>query len=83
MCIVTAVTHFQQMYHSVLLLVQVLLLALPIGSLQPIKGLGSRQPEQGQGRHVIVAGFMPHIYQQAGQTCSMSPQKSEELRLLR
>ena len=54
--------HLQQLHNSAFLVLQVGLLALPVGSLKPVQSLCSCQSEQRQRGHVVVAAFMPHIH---------------------
>ena len=75
-------TCLQQLNNPLMLRLEVCFLTLPIRTLQPVQGLCSCQAQQRQGGHLVVAGFVPHIHQQAGQACANQKQHMRQDRHL-
>lgn len=61
--------HLQERDDAGVLVLQVVALALPVGSAQPGECLLGCQAQQGQRGQLIVAGLVPHIHQHPRKTC--------------
>ena len=61
--------HLQERNDAGVLVLQVVALALPVGSAQPGQRLPCCQAQQRQRGQLVVAGLMPHIHQHPRETC--------------